>query len=102
MNEHTLHPERIGDETGVLAAGATEADERVRRGVVAARDGDLLDGVGHVVDSDGEEAAGNLSRFVSPARRALDVARKGGETLRHRLCVERLVAIRPEHSREKS
>jgi len=71
MNEHPLHPERVGDETGVLPAGAAEANECVRRDVVAARDGDLLDGVGYIVDGDREKSAGDFSRFGSPARRRI-------------------------------
>ena len=43
----------------MLAAGAAEAIERVARHVIAARDRDFLDGVGHVLDRDLDEAVGH-------------------------------------------
>ena len=60
VDEHRLHAERIGDEAGVLAAGAAEAVERVGGDVVAAGDGDLLHGVRHVGDGDSDETLGDL------------------------------------------
>ena len=36
MHEHARHPQRVGDQAGVLAAGAAEAIERVARDVIAA------------------------------------------------------------------
>ena len=62
MDEDALHAERVGNGAGVLAAGAAEAAERVTRHVVAALDRDLLDGVGHVLDGDPEEALRDLDR----------------------------------------
>ena len=47
-----LHAERIGDEAGMLPAGAAEAVQRIARDVVAALDRDLLDRIGHVLDRD--------------------------------------------------
>jgi hypothetical protein len=52
VNEDRLHAQRIGDQAGVLAAGAAEAVERVAGDVIAALHRDLLDGVGHVLDGD--------------------------------------------------
>ena len=50
--EHARHAERVGDEAGVLAAGAAEAAQRVLGDVVAALHRDVLDRVGHVLDGD--------------------------------------------------
>ena len=60
VDQHRFHAERVGDEAGVLAAGAAEAVEQIARHVIAALDGDFLDGVGHVFDGDGDEAFGDL------------------------------------------
>ena len=40
MDEDARHAERVGDETGMLAARAAEAIERIVARVVALRDGD--------------------------------------------------------------
>ena len=59
-DEDGVDAEGVGDGAGVLAAGAAEAGEGVAGDVVAALDGDLLDGVGHVEDGDLQEAGGDL------------------------------------------
>ena len=56
----STHSEAVGDETGMLATGAAEADEGVVGYVVAPLDRDLLDGVGHVVNGNGEEPFGQF------------------------------------------
>ena len=94
MDVHRFHAEPVGDHAGVLAARAAEAGERIARHVVAARDGNLLDGVRHVLDRDGEEAVGDL------LRRLADLGRERGEFLAHDLGVERLVLARTEDRRE--
>ena len=59
MEQDLVNAERIGDEADVLASGAAEADEAVTLGeVVAARDGDALDRVRHLLDRDREQAFG--------------------------------------------
>ena len=60
VDEDGFHPQRIGDEAGVLAAGATEALQGEAADVVALLHRDLLDRVGHVGDGDLQEALGDL------------------------------------------
>ena len=60
MDQHACHAERIGDQAGMLAAGAAEAVERIAGDVIAALHGDLLDRVRHVLDRDAEEAVGDF------------------------------------------
>ena len=60
MDQHGGHAERVGNEAGMLAAGAAEAVERIARHVIAALDRNLLDRVGHVLDRDLDEAVGDL------------------------------------------
>ena len=100
MDHDPFDAERVGDEAGVLAAGAAEAAERVARHVVAALDRDLLDGVGHVLDRDGQEAVGQLRGRQLPAGRLAHLRHDLGEALLHGAGVQRLVAAGPEHGRE--
>ena len=67
MDQHARHAERVGDQAGVLAAGAAEAIERIARHVVAALHRNLLDRVRHVLDGDLDEAVGDLLPAVAPA-----------------------------------
>ena len=60
MQQHRLDAERIGDEAGMLAAGAAEGVQRIAGDVVAALDRDLLDRLGHVGDRDLDEAVRDL------------------------------------------
>ena len=78
MDQHRRHAERVGDQAGVLAAGAAEAVERVARHVVAALHRDLLDRVRHVLDGDLDEAVGDLLGRAAVA----DLARERRERLR--------------------
>ncbi len=81
----------------MLAAGAAEAIEQILGDVVAALHRDLLDGVGHVLDRDGDEA---LRHRLGAAA----VADLGGQrrerALDHRE-VERLVLAGSEDRREE-
>ena len=81
----------------MLAAGAAEAVERVLGDVVAALDGDLLDGVRHVLDGDAEEAVGDLLRRAAVA----DLAGERGEAVADGVGIERLVARPARKSRGK-
>ena len=96
VDQHLGHAERVGDQAGVLAAGAAEAVERIAGDVVAALHGDLLDRIGHVLDRDLDEAVGDLFR-----RFAADLFRQLRERLLHRVGVERLVLLGPENLREE-
>ena len=64
MDEDARHAERVGDEAGVLAAGAAEAAQRVLGDVVAALHRDVLDRVGHVLDRDRAGSRRRLPRRV--------------------------------------
>ena len=97
MDQHRFHAERIGDQAGVLAAGAAEAVEQVFGHVVAALHRDLLDGVGHVLDGDGDEAFGDCLRRAAVA----DLAGKRFELSAHHIGVERLVLAGAEDRREE-
>ena len=59
MDQHRFHAKRVGDEAGMLAAGTAKAVEQILGDIVASLHGDLLDGVGHVLDGDGDEALGD-------------------------------------------
>ncbi len=96
MDQHLGHAERVGDQAGVLAAGAAEAVQRIAGDVVAALHRDFLDRVRHVLDRDLDEAVGDLLwRF------AADLLGQFGEGLFHRLGVERLVLVGAENLREE-
>ena len=93
MDEHAAHAERIRDQAGVLAGRAAEAGERVLGDVVAALHGDLLDGIGHVLDGDA-----NAARRERGRRRAVCVRQRRAaqrvELSRDDCGVERLIAVR--------
>ena len=81
----------------MLAAGAAEALQRVAGDVVAARDRDLLDRIGHVVDGDADEALGHLvRRHAGRARRSRRSGASDG------VGVDRLIAAGPEDMRENA
>ena len=86
MNEHGGHAEGVGYLAGMLGAGAAKAVEHVRAHIIAAHDRDLLDGVGHVLDGDPDEALGH--RLRRPA--AADPPRKAGKGAAHPFGIERL------------
>ena len=56
VDQNRAHAQRIGHEAGVLAARAAETLQGVVGHVIAALHGDFLDGVGHVLDGDADEA----------------------------------------------
>ncbi len=62
VDHHPFHAERVGDEAGMLAAGAAEAGQGVAGDVVAARDRDSLDRARHIVDGDPNEPRRGLDR----------------------------------------
>src|SRR5579883_3278928 len=97
MDEHGRHAERVGDAAGMLAAGAAEAAQRVAGDVVAALNRDLLDGVGHVLDGDAQEAVGNLLEAAPLAGRGFDTACELAELLAYDVRIQRLIAVRAEY-----
>jgi hypothetical protein len=72
VDEHRLDRKRVGDVAGVLAAGAAETVQRIARDVIAARDRDFLDRLGHLRHRDRDEAVGDFLRASAVA----DLARK--------------------------
>ena len=97
MDQHRCHAERVGDEAGMLAAGAAKRIQHIVGDVVAALDRDRLDRVRHVLDRDPDEAVGDLFRRAPVA----ELARERLERLAHGVRVERLVLLGPENVREK-
>src|SRR5580692_2000646 len=93
MNEHAGHAERVGDQAGVLAAGAAEAIERIAGHVVAALDRDFLDRVRHVLDRDPDEAVGDLLAGAA----VTDPFGERRKTLAYRVGVKRLLLSRSEY-----
>ncbi len=94
MHEHTGHAQGIGHQAGMLAARAAKALQRVARHVIAARHADLLDGVGHLLHGDADEAFGH---FLGPAPR---LHRQFIEARPDGLAIEPLVGGRAEHAGE--
>ena len=78
----------------MLPARAAEALQHIAGHVVAARDRDLLDRIGHIVDRDADEALRHLLGALAGPRGDLRAARP------RRLGVDRLIAVRPEDMRE--
>ncbi len=97
MDQHAGHAERIGDEAGVLAAGAAEAVERITGHVVSALHGYFLDRVRHVLDGDLDEAIGDLFRRGLVA----DIFRQGSKRFADGGGIERLVLRRSENLRKE-
>src|SRR5215469_7530943 len=97
MDQHLGHAERVGDQAGMLAAGATEAVERVARHVVTALHRDFLDRVRHVLDRDLDEAVGNIFARAAVA----DLAGELGKSRAHPVGVERQVLLRTENLRKE-
>ena len=62
MDEHGLYAKRIGNAAGVLPASTAKASERILRHIISARDADLADGIGHIVDRNVEETLCNFSQ----------------------------------------
>ena len=59
VDENRLHPEFVGHQAGMLAAGAAKALQRKAGGVVPLLHRDLLDRIGHVADRDAQETLGD-------------------------------------------
>ncbi len=100
VDKHGLHAERVGDQAGMLPAGAAEALQREAGGVVALLHRDLLDGIRHVGDRDVQEALGHLARGARLAGGFFDLVGEGGEFFPHDIGIERLVAVGSEDRRE--
>src|SRR3954451_760645 len=67
MNEDAFDTQCIGNQTGVLSAGATKAVEGVIANVIPLGHRDALDGVRHVFDRNADETVRNLFRRTAVA-----------------------------------
>ena len=90
MDKHLGHSKGVGDQAGVLAAGAAEAIERVARHIVAALHRNLFDRVGHVLDRDLDES---IRHFLGAAAHCAGEFRK---SLPHHRGIERQILRRSE------
>ena len=107
--EEALHAECVGDEAGVLPPGGAECAEGVLGDVIAALDGDLLDGVGHVFHGDAEEAIGDLPEALLGGLGlgcrivvGVDLIGQGGKTLADHGLVDGEIPLRSEYRREEA
>ena len=97
MQEDGGHAQRIGHPAGMLPARPAEAAERILRHVMAALDGDLLDGIGHVLHRDREEPLGDLLGRAALA----ELAGQRREFFAHRRGIDGLVGLGPEDMGEE-
>jgi hypothetical protein len=100
MDHYLGHAERIGDQAGVLAAGAAEAGEHVAADIVASGDRHLLNGVGHVVDGDGKKSLSDRGHVQTLAGGRRDLIGEFVELPADDVQVEALVAVGAEHGRK--
>ncbi len=84
MDQHLGHAQRVGNQTGVLAAGAAEAVERIARHVVPALHRDFLDRVRHVLHRDLDEAVGDVLGGAAVSRSPGQARRRRHARRRHR------------------
>ena len=97
MEKNILHAKRIGHETGMLSARATKAVERIARHIIAALDGNFLDGLDHIGNRNADETIGNGFRRTAIA----DFSCQRGEAFTHPLHIQRLVLVGAKDCREK-
>jgi len=96
VDDHGFHAEAVCHHTGALAASTAEAGEGVFGDIIAALNGDLLDGVGHVLNGDLLEA---FSDFLAGAAIA-DFSSQCVEGVFDFFDCQRLVLVRAEDFRE--
>ena len=102
MHQHPRHAQGIGHEAGMLTARAAKALQGVTRHVVAARDRNFLDGIGHLLHRNLYEAFGHGFRLQPRAGvgGGLDGVDQLGKLRLHDLGIERFIAARAKHFRE--
>ena len=94
VHKDARHPQRIGHQTGVLTAGTAKTLQGVARDVVTASDRYFLDGIGHLLHGDADEAFRHL------------LGRPGGlagqlvKLQLHRLAAQRLISARAKYPGE--
>ena len=80
VHEHGVDAECIGDPTGMLTGGGAETLQRIARDVVAARDRNAFDRIGHVADRDRKRAARDLFSADRLRARRADTLSQLGKT----------------------
>ena len=91
MHEYACHAQCIGHQAGMLAAGAAETLQGIARHVITARDRYFLDGVGHLLHRDVDEAFGHLLGA------AAGLAGQFVEFLLHHVMAQRFIGLRAKH-----
>ena len=100
MDQHVGHPQRVGDQAGVLPARAAEAHQRVGRRIVAARDRHRLDRVRHARHRDRDQPLRRGERVGAGARRGRHLVQERVEPGLRGVAVERPVPAGAEHRGE--
>ena len=101
VDDHRGDAQPVGHPTGMLAAGAAEADQRVRGDVVAALGADLADRVGHVLHCDLAEPERHLGCASMGAGGCDDLVGQPLDADHSCFDIEGLVAAGAEHGREE-
>src|SRR5690606_8778665 len=96
VDDDCAYAESFGHPAGMLAACAAKAGERVFGDVIAARDGDFLDGVGHVLNGNGDEPVSSFLGRLQPVPASNHLA----ELLADNVLVQRLVLVGAEYMRK--
>ena len=98
MDQNPPHSQSISHEAGVLTASSTETLQRVVGDVVPSLYADLLDRIGHIVDSNTQEPSGQLFRRARGlSGRCGDLCRQLFEPMPNGVQIKRLIAIGAKH-----
>ena len=97
VDNDPFHPQGIGQQTGVLATGTTEATEGVLADVITPLGGDLADGGGHILDRDLDIAVGDFGRRPLTAGSPCELFTQRRKTLLYDLDGQRLITGRAEY-----
>ena len=98
MQKDGLHAQRVRDQTGVLAGGPTKAVQGIFRHIVAALDGDFLDGIRHIFYGDAQKAGGySLRRLDRIVRSAGNFCGQGHKLVSNDVHVQSLIRVRAKH-----
>ncbi len=100
MDIDLAHPQGVGHGAGMLAAGAAEAGQGVVRQVMAAFDGNLAYGAGHVVHRQRGEPQREVLRRGGLSPRRGDLGGEAREFRAHRRGVQRLRAVAEDFGKE--
>ena len=91
VHKHAGHAQRIRDQASVLPPGASKTLQGVPCDVIPTRHRNFLDGVGHLLHGNVDEALGHL--LGGPP----GLGRQNGKLFTHYRIVQRLVCLRTEH-----